>query len=135
MSNMTKSMAVFSGSTHPEIAEEIAGCLGVELGKVKLEKFANGEIYARYLETVRGADVFIVQSVAGVSVNDSLMELLIMIDAAKRASARTVHAVVTHYGYSRQDRKAASREPITAKLVANLLTVAGIDSIITIDLH
>ncbi|MDO5334930.1 MAG: ribose-phosphate pyrophosphokinase [Coriobacteriia bacterium] len=135
MSNMTKSLAVFSGSTYPEFAEEVARCLGVELGKVQLEKFANGEIYARYLETVRGADVFIVQSVSGPNVNESLMELLIMIDAAKRASARTVHAVVTHYAYARQDRKAAAREPITAKLVANLMTTAGIDSIITMDLH
>ncbi|MDO4854357.1 MAG: ribose-phosphate pyrophosphokinase [Coriobacteriia bacterium] len=134
MSNMTKSLAVFSGSTYPEFAKEVARCLGVELGKVQLEKFANGEIYARYLETVRGADVFIVQSISG-DVNESLMELLIMIDAAKRASARTVHAVVTHYAYARQDRKAAAREPITAKLVANLLTTAGIDSIITMDLH
>ena len=134
MSNMTKSLAVFSGSTYPEFAKEVARCLGVELGKVQLEKFANGEIYARYLETVRGADVFIVQSISG-DVNESLMELLIMVDAAKRASARTVHAVVTHYAYARQDRKAAPREPITAKLVANLLTTAGIDSIITMDLH
>ena len=134
MSNMTKSLAVFSGSTYPEFAKEVARCLGVELGKVQLEKFANGEIYARYLETVRGADVFIVQSISG-DVNESLMELLIMVDAAKRASARTVHAVVTHYAYARQDRKAAAREPITAKLVANLLTTAGIDSIITMDLH
>ena len=134
MSNMTKSLAVFSGSTYPEFAKEVARCLGVELGKVQLEKFANGEIYARYLETVRGADVFIVQSISG-DVNESLMELLIMVDAAKRASARTVHAVVTHYAYARQDRKAAAREPITAKLVANLFTTAGIDSIITMDLH
>ena len=135
MSNMTKTMAVFSGSTYPELAEEIAASLGVELGDVKLEKFANGEIYARYMDSIRGADVFLIQSVAGPSVNDSLMELLIMSDAAKRASARTVTAVITHYGYSRQDRKAAAREPITAKLVANMLTAAGVDRIITIDLH
>lgn len=94
MSNMTKTMAVFSGSTYPELAEEIAASLGVELGDVKLEKFANGEIYARYMDSIRGADVFLIQSVAGPSVNDSLMELLIMTDAAKRASART--------GYCRQ---------------------------------
>ncbi len=135
MSNMTKTMAIFSGSTYPDLAEEIAQALGTPLGKVKLEKFANGEIYARYLESVRGADVFIVQSIAGPEVNDSLMELLIMTDAAKRASARTVTAVVSHYGYARQDRKAAAREPITAKLVANMLTTAGVDRTITIDLH
>lgn len=135
MTEMQKSLAVFSGSVNPELAEQIAESLGVTLGKVKLEKFANGEIYARYQESVRGADVFIVQSVAGAQVNDALMELLIMTDAAKRASARTVTAVVSHYGYSRQDRKAAAREPITAKLVANLMTVAGVDRTIAIDLH
>ena len=102
---------------------------------MKLEKFANGEIYARYLDSVRGADVFIIQSIAGEHINDALMEMLIMIDAAKRASARTISAVVTHYGYSRQERKAAPREPITAKLVADLITVAGADDLITIDLH
>ncbi len=94
---------------------------------MKLEKFANGEIYARYDETVRGADVFLIQSVAGGNVNDLLMELLIATDAAKRASARSVTAVITHYGYARQDRKAAPREPITARLVANLLSAAGAD--------
>lgn len=135
MTEMQKSMAVFSGSVNPELAEQIAKELGVSLGNVKLEKFSNGEIYARYLESVRGADVFIVQSVAGYQVNDALMELLIMADAAKRASARTVTAVVSHYGYSRQDRKASAREPITAKLVANLMTVSGITRVMTIDLH
>lgn len=125
MSNMTKTMAVFSGSAHPELAREIANALGVELGDIHLEKFANGEIYARYNDSIRGADVFLIQSVAGESVNDALMELLIMADAAKRASARTVTAVISHYGYSRQDRKASAREPITAKLVANMLTAAG----------
>lgn len=135
MTEMQKSMALFSGSVSPELAEKIADVLGVDLGKVKLEKFANGEIYARYLESVRGADVFLIQSVAGEHVNDALMELLIMADAAKRASARTVTAVITHYGYARQDRKAAAREPITAKLVANLITTAGITRVMTIDLH
>ena len=135
MTELQKSMAVFSGSVNPELADQIADELGITLGHVKLEQFANGEIYARYLESVRGADVFIVQSVAGSQVNDALMELLIMTDAAKRASARTVTAVISHYGYSRQDRKAAAREPITAKLVANLMTVAGVDRTITIDLH
>ena len=135
MTEMTKSMAVFTGSVNPCLADQVATELGTTLGNVKLEKFANGEIYARYLDSVRGADVFIIQSIAGEHINDALMEMLIMIDAAKRASARTISAVVTHYGYSRQERKAAPREPITAKLVADLITVAGADDLITIDLH
>lgn len=135
MTGMKKSLAVFSGSANPDLAKEIATFLKIKLGNVKLKQFSNGEIYARYLESIRGADVFIIQSIAGEHVNDALMELLIMTDAAKRASSRTITAVISHYGYSRQDRKAAAREPITAKLIANLLTVAGIDRLITIDLH
>lgn len=135
MTTMEKSLAVFSGSVNPDLAEAIAKELGISLGNLKLEQFSNGEIYARYLESIRGADVFLIQSVAGEHVNDALMELLIMADAAKRASARTITAVLPHYGYARQDRKAAAREPITAKLVANLMSVAGIDRTITIDLH
>ena len=135
MTEMQKSLALFSGSVNPELAEKVANELGVSLGNVKLEKFSNGEIYARYLESVRGADVFLIQSVAGEHINDALMELLIMADAAKRASARTITAVITHYGYARQDRKAAAREPITAKLVANLITTSGITRVMTIDLH
>lgn len=129
-----RKLHIFSGSVHPELAEEIARYLDVEMGDIKLEKFSNGEIYARYMDSVRGEDVFLVQSVSG-DVNDALMELLIMTDAARRASAGRIHAVVTHYGYARQDRKAAAREPITAKLVARMLETAGIDSITTIDLH
>lgn len=135
MTEMQKTMALFSGSANRDLAEKIAKSLGTELGNVHLEKFSNGEIYVRYLESVRGADVFLIQSVAGDHVNDALMELLIMADAAKRASARKITAVVSHYGYSRQDRKAAAREPITAKLVADLLQVAGIDRLMSIDLH
>ena len=138
MTQMQKTMAVFSGSVNPSLADGIAKELGISLGNVKLEKFANGEIYARYGESVRGADVFIVQSVSagsGYDVNDALMELLIMIDAAKRASARSVCAVISHYGYARQERKAAPREPITARLVADLITSAGANRIIAIDLH
>ncbi len=134
MDVVNKRIMLFSGSSNPELAQGISKSIGIELGKVKLEKFANGEIYARFLESVRGADLFIVQSVAG-QVNDALMELLIMTDAAKRASARSVTAVISHYGYARQDRKSAAREPITAKLVANLLETAGVDRTITIDLH
>jgi ribose-phosphate pyrophosphokinase len=145
MTGVTKNLKLYAGRSNPDLARKIARALKVKLGKIKLTTFENGEIYARYLESVRGCDVFIVQSVAGkagnagepgaIDVNDALMELLIMADAAKRASARTVTAVITHYGYSRQDKKSASREPITAKLVANLLTVAGINRTITIDLH
>ena len=138
MTQMQKTMAVFSGSVNPSLADGIAKELGFSLGNVKLEKFANGEIYARYGESVRGADVFIVQSVSagsGYDVNDALMELLIMIDAAKRASARSVCAVISHYGYARQERKATPREPITARLVADLITSAGANRIIAIDLH
>ena len=129
-----RKLHIFSGSVHPEHAEEIARYLDVEMGDIKLEKFSNGEIYARYMDSVRGEDVFLVQSVSG-DVNDALMELLIMTDAARRASAGRIHAVITHYGYARQDRKAAAREPITAKLVARMLETAGVDTITTIDLH
>ena len=106
MTEMTKRMALFSGSVNPELAEEIAKNLNVNLGNIKHEKFANGEIYARYQESIRGADVFLIQSVCaseGFDVNDALMELLIMVDAAKRASARSISAVIAHYGYARQD--------------------------------
>ncbi|NTU72451.1 MAG: ribose-phosphate pyrophosphokinase [Coriobacteriia bacterium] len=133
-STMGKRMAVFAGTSNPDLAEGVAQHLGTELGNVKIRKFANGEIYVRYLESVRGADVFIVQSICA-PVNDTLMELLIMVDAAKRASARTITAVISHYGYARQDKKSAAREPITAKLVADLMTVAGVSRVITMDLH
>jgi ribose-phosphate pyrophosphokinase len=134
MTEVTKNLKLYTGRSNPELAQKIAKVMKVRLGKIKLTTYKNGEIYARYLESVRGCDVFIVQSVAG-DVNDALMELLIMADAAKRASARTVTAVIAHYGYSRQDKKSASREPITAKLVANLLTVAGVNRTVVIDLH
>ena len=135
MTQMEKNLMLFSGSVNPELADQIAKELGMSLGNVKLETFANGGIYARCQESVRGADVFLIQSVAGPHINDALMELLIMADAAKRASARSISAVVTHYGYARQERKAAPREPITAKLVADLITASGVDNIVTIDLH
>lgn len=134
MSEIGRRMMVFSGTSNRELAEDVAKHLGIELGNVKLSKFANSEIYVRYLESVRGADVFLVQS-ACAPVNDSIMEMLIMADAAKRASARSITAVVSHYGYARQDKKSAAREPITAKLVADLMTVAGIDKVIAMDLH
>ena len=133
--NMRKSIRVYSGSSNRPLAQKIAEYLGVELSGLTLKQFANGEIYARYDETVRGADVFLIQSVAGGNVNDMLMELLIATDAAKRASARSITAVITHYGYARQDRKTKPRDPISAKLVANILTRAGADRVLTMDLH
>lgn len=134
MGAVAKRMAVFAGTHNTELSEGIAQHLGIELGNVKIKKFANGEIYVRFLESVRGADVFLVQSICS-PVNASIMEMLIMIDAAKRASARTITAVISHYGYARQDKKSAAREPITAKLIADLLTVAGAERVITMDLH
>jgi len=127
-------MMVFAGTSNPELAEGVARHLGIELGNVKISQFANGECYVRFLESVRGADVFVIQSIC-CPVNSTLMELLIMVDAAKRASARRITAVITHYGYARQDKKSAAREPITAKLVADLLDTAGVDNVITMDLH
>jgi ribose-phosphate pyrophosphokinase len=134
MPEETKRMQVFAGTSNPELAEGVVRHLGIELGNVKIRKFANGEIYVRYLQSVRGADVFIIQSICA-PVNETLMELLIMVDAAKRASARSITAVISHYSYARQDKKSAAREPITAKLVADVLTVAGVSRVITMDLH
>lgn len=130
----SKRMMLFSGTSNMELASDAAEHLGVELGRVKIRKFANGEIYVRYLDSVRGTDVFIIQSIC-TPVNAMLMELLIMVDAAKRASAHSITAVISHYGYARQDKKSAAREPITARLVADLLSTAGVDRVITMDLH
>ncbi len=127
-------LELVSGRSHPELAQEIADQLGVELGEANLREFANGEIHCRYGASIRGSDVFIVQTHCG-PVNDSLMEHLIMIDAAKRASAKRITAVCPYYGYSRQDRKATGREPITAKLVADMFSVAGADRVVSVDLH
>ncbi|MFO7928548.1 MAG: ribose-phosphate pyrophosphokinase [Candidatus Humimicrobiaceae bacterium] len=129
-----KRMMVFSGSSNIELAKKIAKSLNVNLGKVTRTKFKNGEIYVKFDESVRGADVFVVQTCSE-PVNDYLMELLIMVDALKRASAGMINAVIPHYGYARQDKKAEGREPITAKLVADLLSVAGLDRLIVTDLH
>jgi ribose-phosphate pyrophosphokinase len=139
MERVTKKvLALFSGSTHVELAEEIAVHLGIELGEANLVQFANGEIRPRFSESVRGADVFIIQShgMSGDrSINDSIMEQLIMIDAAQRASAKRITAVCPNYGYARQDRKAEGREPITAKLVADLFKAAGAKRMVSVDLH
>ncbi|WP_205528757.1 ribose-phosphate diphosphokinase [Desertimonas flava] len=139
----TKRLALYSGRTHPELAEEVAAQLSMELGQVKIVEFANGEIKPRFAESVRGSDVFIIQSHYGTthedgslhSVNDSIMEQLIMIDAAYRASAKRITAVCPYYGYARQDRKSEGREPITARLVADLFKAAGAKRMISIDLH
>ena len=129
-----RNIKIFTGNSHPELAEEIAKILGLSVGNAKVGTFSDGEISVDINETVRGTDVFIVQS-TGSPVNNNLMELLIMIDAFKRASAGRITAVIPYYGYARQDRKAKSRDPITAKLVANLITAAGADRVLTMDLH
>ena len=125
---------VFACNSNKELAESIAEKLGLKLGDAEVEKFSDGEISVKINETIRGADVFIIQSTS-YPVNDNLMELLIMIDAMKRASAARITAVMPYYGYARQDRKARARDPISAKLVANILTSAGADRVMTMDLH
>jgi ribose-phosphate pyrophosphokinase len=129
-----KWLQLYSGRCNRALAEQVSAHLGIELGGANLVNFANGEIGCRFGTSVRGADAFILQS-HGPPVNDSIMEQLIMIDAAKRASAKRITAVCPCYGYSRQDRKTGGREPITAKLIADLLSAAGADRIISIDLH
>ncbi len=134
----TKRMALYSGRTHLALAHEVAQHLGIELGDPNLVEFANGEVRPRFGESVRGCDVFIMQSHFGCdgrSINDSIMEQLIMIDAAQRASAKRITAVCPFYGYARQDRKAEGREPITARLVADLFKAAGAKRMVSIDLH
>ena len=129
-----ENIKIFAGNSHQQLAQDIADILGVSVGKSKVSKFSNGEISVDIDESVRGAHVFVVQPTAD-PVNDSLMELLIMIDAFKRASAGKITAVIPHYAYARQDRKAKARQPITAKLVANLIHTAGADRVLTMDLH
>jgi len=125
---------IFAGNGSPELAEEIAGLLGSEVTKSRVARFADGEISVDLDETVRGCDVFVIQSTCP-PVNDRLMELLLMMDAFKRASAGRIFAVIPYYGYARQDRKARPREPIAAKLVADMITVAGASGVLTMDLH
>ncbi len=129
-----ENIVVFSGNANPQLAASIASYLEVPLGNALVENFTNGEIRVQIEENVRGAEVFVVQPTCG-NVNDSLMELLIMCDALSRSSARTITALIPYYGYARQEKKTTGREPITAKLVANLITVAGADRVVTIDLH
>src|SRR6202049_208686 len=135
-----KRLMLFSGRATPQLAANIAGKLGVELGPTTLKTFSNGEVYCRYEESIRGADVFIVQPTcgnprSGITANESLMELLVMIDAAVGASAHRVIAVTPSFGYSRQDKKSAPREPISARLVARMIELAGADRVLTMDLH
>ncbi|AWI10778.1 ribose-phosphate diphosphokinase [Caldifermentibacillus hisashii] len=129
-----KKLKLFSLNSNRELASEIAEEIGVSLGKCTVNRFSDGEVQINIEESIRGCDVFVVQSTSN-PVNEHLMELLIMIDALKRASARKINVVMPYYGYARQDRKARSREPITAKLVANLLETAGTSRMITLDLH
>jgi ribose-phosphate pyrophosphokinase len=129
-----KRLTLVAGRSNPELAALIAGQLGCELGTVTLKTFANGETYCRYEDSIRGADVFIVQT-AALPVDQYLMELLIMVNAAKLASAKRITAVVPWYFYVRQDKKSRPREPITAKLVADLLQTSGVDRVLTMDLH
>ncbi len=137
-----KDIKVFTGNSNPELARDICKELGVPLGNCEVGRFADGENFASFYETVRGSDVFVVQSTCSFvkdgalhSVNDALMELLIMIDALRRASAGRITAVIPYFGYARQDRKTKPRDPISAKLVANLLAEAGADRMLTMDLH
>ncbi|MFD3448310.1 ribose-phosphate diphosphokinase [Microbacteriaceae bacterium 4G12] len=131
---LNSNLKVFSLNSNAGVAEEIAKHIGVELGKCSVTRFSDGEIQINIEESIRGCDVFVIQSTS-YPVNEHIMELLIMIDALKRASAKTINIVMPYYGYARQDRKARSREPITAKLVANLLETAGATRVITLDLH
>ena len=129
-----KDIKIFTGNSNPALAAEICKCIGTQLGNAEVKRFADGEASVSLYETVRGSDVFLINSTCK-PVNDSLMELLVMIDACKRASAGRITAVIPYYGYARQDRKAKSRDPISAKLVANMLTAAGADRVLTMDLH
>ena len=129
-----RSLMVFSGRGNPELSHAVANKLGIELGRVDIKTFANGEIYVKYGESIRGADVFIIQPTCR-PVNENMMELLIMAQAARLASAHRVTAVVPWMGYSRQDKKSCPREPITARLVADIIQAAGVDRVVTMDLH
>ncbi|MFY9174463.1 MAG: ribose-phosphate diphosphokinase [Peptococcia bacterium] len=131
---MSNKLRLFTGNAHPELATEIAEYLGVPVNAATVKKFSDGEISVNINESVRGADVYVIQPTSSPT-NDNLMELLILIDALRRASARRINAVIPYYGYARQDRKAKARDPITAKLVANLLVAAGAHRVISVDLH
>jgi ribose-phosphate pyrophosphokinase len=127
-------LRIFSGTSNEPLARKIAETLELPLGKIKVSRFKSGEVYVHYEETIRNCDVYLIQSLSH-PINDYFVELLVMIDAAKRASARTINVVLPYYGYARQERKAAPREPISAKMVADVLTTVGANRVITIDLH
>jgi len=129
-----KVMKVFTGSANPELAKKIVDFLDIPLGRADITRFPDGEIFVQVIENIRDKDIFIIQPLCG-DTNNNIMELLIMIDAMKRASAKRITAVIPYYGYARQDRKDQPRVPITAKLIANLLVAAGINRILTVDLH
>jgi ribose-phosphate pyrophosphokinase len=129
-----KRMMVFSGTSHRDLANDIAGHLGIALSPVEIRRFASGEIYCRFEDSVRGADAFVIQTHT-TPINEVIFEQLVMIDALKRASAKRITAVIPYYGYARQDHKAMAREPISAKLVADVLSVAGADRVVSVDLH
>jgi ribose-phosphate pyrophosphokinase len=131
---MFKSISLFSGSANPELAKAMAAYLELPVGRADTTRFSDGEVFTRIQENVRGVDVYVVQSTC-TPVNDHLMELLVMVDALKRASAASITAVLPYYGYARQDRKASPRTPITAKLIADLLAAAGISRVVSVDLH
>jgi ribose-phosphate pyrophosphokinase len=131
---MFKSISIFTGSANRALGEAIAAYLEVPLGRADVPRFSDGEIFARIEENVRGVDVYVIQPTCK-PVNDNLMELLVMVDALRRASAGSITAVLPYYGYARQDRKVAPRTPITAKLIADLLTAAGVSRVVSIDLH
>ena len=131
---MLEGKKIFVGTSVPDLGEEVADRLGVELGRVLVKRFSCGEIYVRFEETVRGHDIFLIQSISE-PVNENFMELILMVDALRRASAGRINAVVPHYGYARQEKKVAPREPISARMVADVLTTVGVDRVINIDLH
>ena len=134
MEGNARDIRLYSGTANPELAKSIAKCLGMELGHVNNERFPDGEIFVQYKDNLRNADMFIIQPTCS-PVNEHLMELLIMLDAARRASAARITVVIPYYGYARQDRKDRPRVPITSKLVANLLVSAGANRILGMDLH
>ncbi|WP_042168833.1 ribose-phosphate diphosphokinase [Paenibacillus gorillae] len=131
---LSDKLRIFSGSSNPVLAQKIAEDLGLTLGAIKMSRFKSGEVYVHYEETIRNCDVFLVQSFSH-PINEHFVELLVMIDAAKRASAKTINIIMPYYGYARQERKAAPREPISAKMVADVLTTVGANRVLTIDLH
>ncbi len=134
MKNQFETMRIFTGSSHPKLAQNIAKHLGIEVSNMELSKFSCGENYARITDSIRGIDAYVIQSI-GLNPNDDYMELFLILDALKRASTKRIHIVLSHFGYARQDKKSAPREPISSRLIADLLSAVGFDRLITVDLH